>query len=115
MVAAGAGVSACCLTLLGTNLASLQPSGYYQQIPTLALGNGALAVPALLEKAQLPSLACPRVFSPPAGHNLRAGLHMGFQGRVDKAKLPVGSGISGLCGYSVGSSGMTVSWSCRTD
>lgn len=59
MVAVGAGASACCLTFLGTNLASLQPSGYYQQIPTLALGSGALAVPALLEKAQLPCLACP--------------------------------------------------------
>lgn len=59
MVAAGAGASAYSLTLLGTNLASLQPSGYYQQIPTLALGIGALAVPALLEKAHLPSLACP--------------------------------------------------------
>ncbi|EGV94898.1 hypothetical protein I79_004709 [Cricetulus griseus] len=88
MVTAGSGASACCLALLGTNLASLQPSGYISKPqPWLLVVGPLLFLPCLVGEGPAAKPCLSRVFSPLAGHNLRAGLQMGFQGGVDKAKL----------------------------
>lgn len=86
MTTAGSGASACCLALLSTNLACLQPSrDTSKPLPWLMV-----VVPLLccLVREGLAAEPClPRVFSLPAGHNLRTGLQMGLQGMVERAKL----------------------------
>lgn len=85
MTAAGAGASACCLALLNTNLACLQLSGYISKpLPWLMVVVPLLCCLVREGPAYKPFL--PRVFSLPVGHNLRAGLQMGLQGMIDRAK-----------------------------
>lgn len=82
-MAAGAGASACCLDLLDTN-PSLSPALWVYQQASLGSWWWYLCCPCLVREGPAAKPCLPRLFSPPAGHNLRAGL---LKGRVDKATL----------------------------
>lgn len=86
MTTAGSGASSCCLALLSTNLAYLQPSrDTSKPLPWLMVVVPLLCYRVREGPAAKPCL--PRVFSLPAGHNLRTGLQTGLQGMVERAKL----------------------------